>query len=107
MSSLSKAYDLDWDKLTVEGYSEDRNEAVMVFNVDVTSEEKANRVIQYVVGRTIWGCHNFPPEANIVLSFDLRGQGISESRSDGLKQTIFKLIENAGVNSGVSIKILS
>jgi len=107
MNNVRKAYDLDWDQLTVEGYSEARSEATMVFNFDITSEEKANRVIQYVVGRAVWGAHNLPPESNIVLSFDLRGQGIPESSSDGIKQIILKLIENAGVNNSVSIKILS
>ena len=106
MVNLSNAYNLDWDQLTVEGYDESRNEAIMVFNLDMTTEEKAARVIQYVVGRAIWGCHNFPPKTNIVLSFDVRGQNIIISRSDKLKQAILTLTENAGVDNRVSIEFL-
>jgi len=106
MSNLDKTYNLDWDQVTVEGYAESQNEAIMVFNFDMTSEEKAARVIQYVVGRAIWVCHNFPPKTNIVLSFDVRGQNIIISRSDKLKQAILKLTENAGVDNRVSIEFL-
>ena len=107
MSNLNKAYDLDWDQATVEGYNESQNEALMVFNLDMTSEEKIARAIQYVVGRAIWVSHNFPPGANVVLSFDARGQNIDLSRLDKLKQTILELIENTGVDNQVSIEILS
>src|ERR1700760_2447056 len=99
MSNFSKAYNLDWDQATVEGYNESQNEALMVFNLDMTSEEKIARAIQYVVGRVIWVCHNFPPGAGIVLSFDTRGQNIDISRLDKLKQTILVLIENTGVDN--------
>ena len=75
MNTIS-AYEFDWNPITVEGYSEKKNEIIMVFNFDVTTEDKVKNVVQYVVGRTAWGYKNFPKDSKIILSFDFRGQNI-------------------------------
>jgi len=100
------AYKLDWDPITVEGYIEKANEVILVFNFDIRTEEKISNVIQYVVGRVAWGCKNFPPEAKIRLSFDIRGQEIIISKSDSLKQKILESIFNLDIRNQILIDFL-
>jgi hypothetical protein len=104
--SAIRAFNLDWNPMTAEAYSEEKNEVTMVFNLDVTTEEKIKNVIQYIVGRTIWCHRNFPVKARIILSFDIRGQSIIVSRSNKLKQRILELINNLNIDNQISIEFL-
>ncbi|MEO6980812.1 MAG: hypothetical protein ABJA76_11290 [Mucilaginibacter sp.] len=100
------AFNLDWNPMTVEAYNEKKNEVTLVFNLDMTTSDKIRYVIQYVVGRTIWCCRNFPAKANIVLSFDIRGQNIIMSKTGSVKQRIFELIDNLNIDNKISIEFL-
>jgi len=108
MMELSKitVYDLRWNSMTTEAFNENKNEATLIFNFDITTEEKIKNVIQYVVGRTIWGHKNLPAKANIILSFDIRGQSIIMSRSTEFKGRILAIINNLGVDNQISIEFL-
>jgi len=105
MDTIS-AYKFDWNPITVEGYNEKNNEIIMVFNFDVTTEDKVKNVVQYVVGRTAWGYKNFPKESKIILSFDFRGQNIIVSKTKSIKSKISELITNLNINAKVSIDFL-
>ena len=106
MNTIS-AYELDWNPMTVEAYNERENKATMVFNFDITTEDKIKNVIQYVIGRTIW-CHkNLPPKVKIILAFDIRGQNIIASRSSLFKNEIVQLINNLNIDNQVSVEFLS
>lgn len=106
MFETIKAYLLDWDPITVEGYNENKNEVTMVFNCDITTEDKSQEVIKYVVGRTIWCCKNVPNKAKITLSFDIRGQGIIMNKSNVFKDKILELITPLNVNNQILIYFL-
>lgn len=105
MDAIS-AYEFDWNPITVEGYSEKKNEIIMVFNFDVTTEDKVKNVVQYVVGRTVWGYKNFPKDSKIILSFDFRGQNIIVSKTISIKSKILELINNLNIDANVSIDFL-
>ena len=98
------AFSLDWNPITVEAYNEEKNEVTMIFNFDMTTSDKIKPIVQYVVGRAIWGCRNFPVNANIVLYFDIRGQNVVMSATDNFKQRVFELIDNLNINNKVSIE---
>ena len=100
------AYEFDWNPITVEGYSEKNHEIIMVFNFDVTTEDKVKNVVQYVVGRTAWGYKNFPKDSKIKLSFDFRGQNITVSKTNSIKSKILELINNLNIDVQVSIDFL-
>ncbi|MCO5950095.1 hypothetical protein [Mucilaginibacter flavidus] len=100
------AFNLNWNPITVEAYNEEKNEATMIFNLDVTTEGKVKHVIHYVVGRTIWCHRNVPANAHIILSFDFRGQGIIVSRASKFKQEILELLANLNINNHISIDFL-
>ena len=98
------AYTLDWNPITVEAFDESKNKAYMIFNFDMTTEQKIKNVVQYVVGRTVWGHRNFPSKSKIILRFDIRGQNIIASRSTSLKNDIQELLSDLYINNQVLIE---
>ena len=103
---MIEAYQLDWDQITVEGYNENKNEVTLVFNCDITTEGKSQDVIKYVIGRTVWCCQNFPSSATIILSFDLRGQGIIMTKSSLFKTKLLELIGVLNIDAQILIDFL-
>ena len=101
-----KGYNLDWNPMTADGYSHEKNEAILVFNFDITSPDKIINVIQYSVGRAIWCCKNFPAEVKIKMAFDFRGQGIIVSKTRSLKNKIIEIIEKLKITNQISIEFL-
>jgi hypothetical protein len=106
MFETIKTYQLNWNAITVEGYSELKNEAIMVFNCDITTDEKSNNVINYVVGRTAWCCQNLPKNIKIKLSFDIRGQGVILTEFNIFKDQVLALINNLPITNLVIIDVL-
>lgn len=98
------AYSLDWNPITVEAFDERKKEAYMIFNFDITAEQKIESVVQYVVGRTVWGYLNFPSKSKIILRFDIRGQNLVASESTSLKNDIQELLSNLNINNQVLIE---
>jgi len=106
MLSQIKVYGLDWDEIIVEGYDEMLKEITMVFNCDISTLQKSQKVIKYVVGRTSWGYLNFPPNVAIRLSFDIRGQGVIISKSDFFKRNLLEIFNCIGIKNSVFIDFL-
>jgi hypothetical protein len=100
------AYELDWDQITVEGYDENKNEVTMVFNCDITIEDKYQEVLKYVIGRTVWCSYNFPSKAMITLSFDIRGQGVIMTKSNIFKSKLIKIVNDLGIDNQIVIDFL-
>ncbi|AYL97837.1 hypothetical protein [Mucilaginibacter celer] len=106
MPETIKAYQLDWPPITVEGYSEQNNEAVMIFNCDITTDDKAGNVIHYAIGRTAWACQNLPLNTKIKLRFDIRGQQIPVGKADMFNDRLSVLINNLQLENPVLIDIV-
>lgn len=106
MPEMIHAYQLNWNPMTIEGYNEIANEATMVFNCDLTTKEKSENVVQYVTGRTVWCCQNFPPNIKITLSFDIRGQGIILTKTTIFKDRILRLMSDLCIDNQILIDFL-
>jgi hypothetical protein len=106
MLETIEVYQLDWNPITVEGYNENKNEITMVFNCDITTESKSQDVIKYVIGRTIWCYQNFPSKATIILSFDIRGQGIIITKSSIFKAKLLEMIGSLDIDGQILIDFL-
>ena len=106
MFEAISAYQLDWNAMTVEGYNEIENEVTMVFNCDITTNEKSENVINYIIGRTVWCCKNFPPNVKVVLSFDIRGQQIIVTKSNLFKDRVLELFNSLSISNPLSIDFL-
>jgi hypothetical protein len=102
------AYKFDWDAITVEGYVEEKDEAILVFNFDIQTVEKIDNAIQYVVGRVVWAYKNLPVNAIIRLSFDFRGQNITSIKSDSFEKELLARITglNLKIENQIVVKIL-
>lgn len=106
MIDTIRAYQLDWGPITVEAYDEKKNQATIIFNCDLTTEEKSKDVIQYVVGRTLWCCRNFPPGVRIVLTFDIRGQDLALSKSKMFEIELQRLMNGLNSNNYIVVDFL-
>jgi hypothetical protein len=101
------AYQSDWPPITVEGYSEAKNKVIMVFNFDVTTKNKVQKVTQYVVGRAVWCSMNIPAKVEMVLSFDFRGQNIPAITTQTLRDDLMTLLNKSGISNQISIDFLT
>ncbi|MEO3402726.1 hypothetical protein AAFN85_02420 [Mucilaginibacter sp. CAU 1740] len=106
MFKTIKAYQLDWPPITSEGYSEQNNEAVLVFNCDITTDAKADNVIHYVIGRVAWACQNLPLNTKIKMRFDIRGQQITGIKADVFKEKLLVLTINLKVSNPILIDLV-
>ena len=100
------AYKLNWNPITVEGYNENKNEVIMTFNCNITTESKYQEVIKYVIGRTVWCSQNSPSKAIITLSFDIRGQGIIMTKSNTFKAKLLEIIDALEIDNQIIIDFL-
>ena len=69
---------LDWGQVTAEGADVKSNKFVYVFNHDLSSLEKIERTIRFVLGRLNHYDKHLPPDPQHAITFDLRGQEISD-----------------------------
>ncbi|MBS1636349.1 MAG: hypothetical protein JST26_10560 [Bacteroidetes bacterium] len=78
---------LDWGQVTPEGTK--GNEFLYVHNHDLSSEDKIERTIRFVVGRLQYYKMHLPPNASHIIKFDIRGQrlphNVEELISAGIK----------------------
>src|SRR6187549_3280340 len=79
---------LDWGQVTPEAANLERNEFVYVYNHDLTSSEKVDRTIRFILGRLIYYDNHLPKDPIHLLKIDARGQQISETVCDYIEQTI-------------------
>lgn len=70
-------YKLDWGNATPEGYSKEKNNLLQIYNVDISSAEKIENCIIYVIGRIAWANKHFPKGTSQKIVFDLRGQPLA------------------------------
>jgi len=75
---------LDWGQVTPEGANTDINEFYYVYNHDLSSEEKIDRTIRFIVGRLNYYDIHLPPNPKHVVKLDVRGQEISDFTRDSI-----------------------
>jgi hypothetical protein len=82
---------LDWGQITPEGANLENNEFYYVFNHDLTSEEKVDRTIRFIVGRLNYYDLHLPAGPKHVIKIDIRGQSIEGSTCDFILERIKNL----------------
>jgi len=75
---------LDWGQVTPEGANTDINEFYYVYNHDLSSAEKIDRTIRFIVGRLNYYDLHLPPNPKHSVKVDVRGQGISDFTCDSM-----------------------
>ena len=79
---------LDWGRVTPEAVYPDRNEFIYVYNHDLTSTEKVDRTVRFILGRLNYYDNHLPKDSNHLIKIDARGQGLSDSTCDHIQQEI-------------------
>lgn len=102
--------ELDWGNVTPDGFNEGNNEAIFVYNVDLTSETNLLDTILFVSGRIIWNKNNLPENCSQQIVFDIRGQDLNDNVINqivkNINTNITKVIGNDFPNYSVNFKTL-
>src|SRR3989344_9031928 len=64
----------DWGQVTPDLYNEKKNEAVHVFNFNMTSEESRHLAQKFIVGKVLWYQKHLPDNCSHIMDMDIRGQ---------------------------------
>lgn len=94
--------------MTPEGYDNVKNEIIHVFNFDISSTDKIEKCIIYVVGKVLWANKIIPKEVSQKIVFDLRGQPlVFIDRAKKMKQNIVEKVSamQRGVHLNIEILI--
>ena len=84
----TKIWELNWGPVTPEGFNSEKNQAIIVMNVDLTSIAKVEHVVAYVAGKISWYALHLPKNASQLVYFDITGQKIPEGILDSLQARI-------------------
>ncbi|WP_207429369.1 hypothetical protein [Pedobacter sp. SYSU D00535] len=79
---------LDWGIVTPEGTRLERNEFIYVYNHDLSSAEKLNRTLRFILGRLRYYDTQLPPNPKHLVKIDLRGQSVPKNTTDLLKMEL-------------------
>jgi hypothetical protein len=64
----------DWGNVTPEGFNERNNEALHVFNFDISKRENIENAILFTLGKIVRSAEHLPKNCKQIITFDVRGQ---------------------------------
>jgi hypothetical protein len=87
---LSKLFmhTLDWGHITPESFNFITNTYTHIYNHDLTSDEKVDRTIRFIIGRLNYYDSHLPKGSAHSIKIDARGQQISDLVYDQIKQGV-------------------
>lgn len=102
-----KPYELDWGNVTSDGYNEEKQEIVNVFNFDISSDDKIDRCIFFSVGKILWNDIHIPEYTKQKIVFDLRGQPlVFLEKAKKMKEAILGSIKKMKPSLNIVIEII-
>lgn len=81
---------MDWGNVTPEGFNEKENEALHVFNFDLSKKENIDNAILFTLGKMLRSKEDLPEDCKQTFTFDVRGQKIPDGGLDYLVTEIEK-----------------
>ncbi|RXK85273.1 hypothetical protein [Filimonas effusa] len=103
----SSLFDLDWGQITPDGYNEELNQVLHVFNFDMSSKENLKRILSYITGRIIWMSYNAPLGSSHRVVLDIRGQPFALlDRAKKIKNSIIEQLQLRDFTAEINIEIL-
>lgn len=100
-------YDLDWGKVSPDGYNEAEKIALSVLNFDISSAEKIDRCIIYCSGKVLWLDKHLPKDTTQKVVFDLRGQPLPLlNKARRMKDEILNIVQANDPKIALNIEIL-
>ncbi len=97
-------FELDWGKITPDGYNSKENKALYVFNHHFLNEESRKFSKVFAGGRVNWYSNRLPKNCKNELLLDIRGQDeitfelqFQEEWGKGIKEKNSKLLEQGNL----------
>jgi hypothetical protein len=94
---------IDWGNITPEGANTEANVFLFIYNHDLTSQEKVDRTIRFILGRLYYYEYHLPENPIHAIKIDIRGQVISKMTHEFIEKEIRS--KYAGQNS-MTIEII-
>ena len=88
---------LDWGPVTPEAYNDETREAFHVLNVNCIGTENRDRVCRFVAGRILHFSKHLPPSPSQRIRFDLRGQHISNTILNQMRESLIAGAKEHGI----------
>ena len=85
---LKKIMTLDWGQITPEGANIKTNEFLYIYNHDLSSIDKVDRTVRYIVGRLHYYDKHLPINPRHQIKIDIRGQEIDDVTCELIRQEI-------------------
>ena len=79
---------LDWGQVTPEAANLEINEFVYIYNHDLTSAEKVERTVRFILGRLNYYDDHLPKDPRHLIKIDTRGQQVSDTSLDSIEQEL-------------------
>ncbi|MRG48773.1 hypothetical protein GFS24_26930 [Chitinophaga sp. SYP-B3965] len=79
---------LNWGHVTPEAAKSSENEFYFIYNHDLSSADKVNRTIRFILGRLLHYDHHLPPNPIHVIKIDARGQEIDDAACHLIERTL-------------------
>ena len=79
---------LDWGQVTPEAVKIDSNEFFYIYNHDLTSAEKVDRTIRFILGRLYYYDKHLPKDPIHFIKIDISGQQISDATFRFIEQEL-------------------
>ncbi len=100
-------YVLDWGNITPEGFNEKQQEALHVFNFDISSVDKISMCTIFIAGKIFWTSKHIPNGVSQKIVIDLRGQTITLlERARKMKADVLQKIKHLDSTINTTIEIL-
>lgn len=81
---------LDWGHVTPESANLSKNEFVYIYNHDISTADKVDRTIRFIIGRLNYYDTHLPSNPIHLIKIDTRGQQINDSTGDYLRTEILR-----------------
>ncbi|HWJ27972.1 MAG TPA: hypothetical protein VNS32_15610 [Flavisolibacter sp.] len=106
VNNIFYPYALDWGNITLDGFSDIRQEGLFVFNFDLTKKDNIERCIIFCIGKLLWANENIVGNIKYKIIFDFRGQPLAlVDRAKQIKSQIENKLKELAPNIIIKIEI--
>jgi hypothetical protein len=68
----------NWGQVTPEATLDGKNEYIYIYNHDLSSVDKVDRTIRFIIGRLSYYDYHLPPNPKHSIQIDIRGQQLTD-----------------------------
>lgn len=99
--------DMNWGNIHLNGYNSSENEALFIFNFDLTTMANVRNVILFVTSKILWNNSHLPENSKQQFIFDVRGQDVFDNVIKEISESIeakISLLSPIAINYSINFK---